>query len=96
MINKDNYKGFDKNLTKEDLDEEELIYYNKLMEGINEASEEEKDDISHLINVCIDIDESLDTHCIRCKKEFDDNDIGLDKDNKRIYCDSCLKKMWSP
>ena len=84
-----NYKGFNKVLMKEDLNEEELECYDILMDGIKEASEEEKKEVAHLIDVFIEADEKISTKCIKCGKEFDDNLV-----DKRIYCKDCLKKMW--
>ena len=98
MINKGmiNYKGFNKDLTKEDLNEEELECYNKLMDGIQGASNKEKEEVAHLMEVFIETDEAIFTKCMRCGKEFEDNFIGATEDNKKIYCNGCLKKMWSP
>lgn len=91
---KGDYKGFNKDLTKEDLNEEEMECYNKLMEGISEASLEEKDEVAHLMNVFIDIEEKTYTNCVRCGKEFIDDYKDLNSENKRIYCNNCLNKMW--
>lgn len=98
MISKDiiDYKGFNKNLTKEDLNEEELDCYNKLMGGIQGASDKEKKEVAHLIDVFIETDEDNSVKCIRCGKEFKDEFKGRTEENKRVYCDSCLMKMWSP
>lgn len=93
--NKMDYRGLNKDITKEDLNEEELECYNKLMEGISVAPEAEKEEVTHLMEVFIKADEEVATKCIRCGKDFEDNFDGATKDNKRVYCDQCLKKMWS-
>lgn len=85
------YKGFNKNLTKEDLNKEELKHYNKLIEGINNASHKEKEEIAHLMNVYIETEEETYTKCVRCGKKFKDMRL----EENKIYCDDCLKKMWS-
>lgn len=85
------YKGFDKNLTKNDLNREELECYNKLMEGIKNVSQKEKEEIAHLMGVFLETEEKVHTKCVRCGKEFKDENL----DDKKIYCDECLKKMWS-
>ena len=87
----DEYKGFDKKITKEDLNKEELKCYNKLMEGIKNASSEEKKEVAHLMEVFIEADEKVHLKCTRCGKSFEDDNW----DNKKIYCDECLSKMWS-
>ncbi len=94
MLNED-YKGFNKDLTKEDLSKEELKSYNKLMEGINKATSDEKNEVTHLMNVFIETDEETYTNCVRCGKEFSDDYEDLNSGNKRMYCNNCLKKMWS-
>ena len=98
MVSEDiiDYKGFNKNLTKEDLNEEELECYNKLMKGIQGASDKEKEEVTHLMEVFIETDETTLTKCVRCGKEFKDTSKLATEDNKRIYCNICLKKMWSP
>ncbi len=91
------YKGFNKGLTKEDLDEEELENYNKLMEGIiRDASDKEKSEIAHLMEVVIESEETEYTHCARCNKKLIRENGCIEKDDKKIYCDTCIKKMWSP
>lgn len=93
----DNYKGFNKNITKEDLDKEELVCYNKLMEGIEGASEKEKEEIAHLMDVVIEADGEEDNKCVRCGENFDDDiDEGVNFEHKRTYCNKCLIKMWGP
>ena len=89
------YKGFNEKLTKKDLTKEELKCYNKLMEGINEASIKEKDDIAHLMEIYIETDEGIFTNCNRCGKKFKNKFKGDTEINKRIYCDDCISKMWS-
>ena len=93
--NNDEYKGFNKDLAKEDLNKEELGCYNKLMDGIDKASYEEKDDIAHLMEVVIESEEKEHTHCARCKAEFTDDYNDINNENKRIYCNDCIGKMWS-
>lgn len=96
MVNNDmdNYKGFNKDLTKEDLSEEELECYNKLMEGISQASNKEKDEIAHLMDIVLDMDEETHINCLRCGEEFTDDYEDVNDGNKRVYCNNCLKKMW--
>lgn len=88
------YKGFNKDLMKEDLNEEELECYNKLMDGINKASIKEKDEVAHLMDIVVDMDEEIHTNCIRCGEEFTDKYEDLNDGNKRVYCNDCLSKMW--
>lgn len=88
------YKGFNKDLTKNDLNKEELKCYNKLMDGIKDAEGKKKEEIAHLMNVVIEADEEEHTDCTRCSKEFIDDYKDKNDENKRIYCDDCLKKMW--
>ena len=87
----DEYKGFDKKITKEDLNKEELKCYKKLMEGIKDASPEEKEEVDHLMNVFIEAEEKIHIKCARCGKDFENESLN----NKKIYCDECLGKMWS-
>lgn len=89
------YKGFNKELVKKDLDEGELECYNKLMDGIKVASDNEKEEISHLMEIYIRSDEGISTSCNRCGVEFKDNFKEATEDNKRIYCDKCIRKMWA-
>ena len=96
LNNSSKYKGFKEDLTKEDLTEEELKHYNSLMEGIESSSGDEKEEIAHLMEVFIEADEEDYTTCARCEKEFEDTFEGVNETNKRIYCNSCLDKMWSP
>ncbi len=93
MLNED-YKGFIKDLTKEDLNKEEMKSYNKLMEGINKASSGEKDEVAHLMDVFIETEEKTYVNCVRCGESFSDDYEDLNTENKRIYCDDCLRKMW--
>lgn len=88
------YKGFDKNRTKEDLNEKELDSYNKLMEGIGNASKKEKDEVSYLMEVFLETEEKVYAKCARCGKDFENNFKNVTQENKRIYCNECLKKMW--
>lgn len=94
------YREFDKSLTREDLNEEELECYKKLMKGINKTSKKEKNEVSHLMEVFIENDEDVHTNCIRCGEEFENDTEGVSRSahliDKRIYCNKCLKKMWSP
>jgi len=94
--NMEKYKGFNKELTKEDLNKEELECYDKLMDGIGKASMEEKDEVAHLMDVAIEAEETVYTHCVRCGKKFTDDDEDPDEKDARTYCKNCLKKMWSP
>ena len=89
------YKGFNKNLTKKDLDEKELDYYNELMDGIHSASIEEKKEIAHLMEVFIDADEDTHSKCIRCGDEFNNDSQNIMPESKKVYCNRCLRKMWS-
>lgn len=83
-----------KKLSKKDLNKKELKYYNKLMEGINNISDEEKEEVAHLMEVFIEAEEEVFKTCVRCGVEFKGN---IEKTiPKRIYCDDCLLKMWSP
>ena len=91
---KGNYKGFSKTLTKDDLNEEERKCYDNLMEGINDSSTKEKEEVAHLMEVFIEADEKVYTKCARCGKDFEDTFEGETPENKRIYCDDCLNKMW--
>ena len=88
-------KSFNNNLTKEDLNKEELQSYNKLMDGISNAPKEEKDEVAHLMEMFVETEEEVHTKCVRCKKEFNDEKDYLDGEVKRIYCNDCLNKMWS-
>ncbi len=92
--NMNEYRGFNKDLTKEDLNKEELECYNKLMDGISKASKEEKDDVAHLMGVVVEMEEETHTNCIRCGEEFTDEYEDLNDGNKRVYCNNCLRKMW--
>lgn len=94
--NMHDYKRLTKDLTKDDLNKEELECYNQLMIGIDKSSENEKDEIAHLIDVVIESDEKVHTNCVRCGGEFEDDTEYLSIGEKRIYCDGCLKKMWGP
>lgn len=89
MVNK--YKGFNKNLMKKDLNKEELRCYNILMNNIKGHSEKEKGEVTHLMNVFVEADEKVHVKCARCGKDFEDKN----SDNKNIYCNKCLNKMWS-
>ncbi len=88
------YKGFNNQLAKEDLNEEELECYDKLMEGIDKASLKEKEDIAHLMDIAVEAEETDYIDCARCGGEFTDKYEDLDDDNKRVYCNDCLKVMW--
>ena len=90
------YKGFDKNITKEDLTSEELECYNNLMDGIRGASGGEQEEVAHLMEIFLETEEAVPTKCMRCKTGFKDKFKGASETNKRIYCDSCLEQMWSP
>lgn len=94
--NMKNYKGFNKGLTKEDLNKEESEYYDKIMSGIKESSQEEKEEVARLMNICIVTDEKPYTSCVRCGEEFINGNTDLIPDGKRVYCNDCLRKMWSP
>lgn len=94
--NREEYRGFNKDLKKEDLNKEELEYYNKLMSEIDYAYPKEKDEVAHLMNIYLETEEETLVNCIRCSKEFVDNYEDLNEGNKRIYCDDCLRKMWAP
>ncbi len=85
------YKGLNKNLAKEDLNKEELKCYNVLMDNIKGYSKQEKDEVTHLMEVFLEAEEKVHIKCARCGKDFDD----IESDDKQIYCDDCLKKMWS-
>ena len=91
---REGYKGFNNHLTKEDLDEEELECYDRLMEGINKASSEEKEDIAHLMDIAVEAEETDYINCVRCGGEFTDKYEDLNDGNKRVYCNDCLKVMW--
>lgn len=90
------YKGFNKNLTKENLNKMELKCYNKLMEGINKSSNEEKNEVAHLMEIFVEAEEGTFANCNRCGIKFKNTFEGTTEINKRIYCDKCIKKMWSP
>jgi len=91
---KNNYKVFNKNLTKKNLSKMELKCYNKLMEGIKKSSTEEKNEVARLMEIFIEADEGISTNCNRCGIRFKDKFKGATETNKRIYCDSCIDKMW--
>jgi len=98
MIKNKAYKSivFDKDITKDDLNEEELQCYNKLMDGIEGVSSEKKDEIAHLMDIVIESEIETHTNCVRCGKNFSDDSKISDDGFNRVYCDECLKKMWSP
>ena len=78
-----------KELTKDDLDSEELGYYNELKKGVAGATDEEKVEVAELIDTVIKADEDGKVKCLRCGVLFE-------KEGEEGYCKDCLAKMFSP
>ena len=66
----------------------------KKMKKAKDTSEEEE--VNHLMDVFIETEETEHANCLRCGADFIDNYEDLNIGNKRIYCNECIKKMWSP
>lgn len=77
-----------KELTKEDLNDEEMGYYNEIMKGISGATDEEKEDVANLIDVVIKAEEEGKVKCLRCG-------IAFEKEGEEFYCKGCLAKMFN-
>jgi len=93
--NTKHYRGFNKNLTKEDLSEDELECYNKFMDSISGVSEEEKEEVARLMDLVIESEVEEHNNCLRCGKEFNDKDREANGGGNTIYCSKCLMKMWN-
>ena len=82
-------RGLSEDLTKDDLNGEELLYYHELMKGIKGATGEEKEEVAHLIETVIEAEENGKVKCLRCGIQFNNSD-------EEGYCKSCLEIMFNP
>jgi len=78
-----------KELTKEDLNSEEMGYYNEIMKGVDGATDEEKEEVAELIETIIEAEEEGKVKCLRCGKPFEN-------EGEEGYCQECLSKMFNP
>lgn len=78
-----------KELTKDDLNDEEMGYYEELKKGVDGATDEEKVEVANLIDTVIEADEIGKVKCLRCGVLFE-------KEGEEGYCEECLAKMFNP
>jgi len=77
-----------KELTKDDLNDEEMGYYEELKKGVDGATDEEKVEVANLIDTIIEAEENGKVKCLRCGTPFEN-------EGEEGYCKECLNKMFN-